>query len=193
MEPLEFFFVAGYFLGRFSNFLNSCFFFIPPSLFSAQSIFIPPRCKSSPWLNRRPLHDIAPVHSPTRPAYSPHVLPLHLRAAETSAYTRLDHGSLPAATHRPTWSRSSTSPTMMCVYRIFPSHRPAAAHASHQKHQNTLAPIELHCVARSVRRGHTRTPRKMRSSDSCLPSHSRSTTSARSPPPTSSTTSSPTS
>lgn len=92
---------------------------------------ISPRCKPSLWSNRRPLARPT-THQPTRFAYSPHVLPSHSHAAETSAYTRLDHGSLPAATHRPTWSRSSTSPTMMCVYRILPRQRtpqhPTRAH-----------------------------------------------------------------
>lgn len=113
MEPLEFF---------LPFFFCCCRFFSWTVGFPSFSLLL---------FLRFTVHPNAPLHDePTPPTRTPALLILrtylplhHLRAAETSAYTRLDHGSLPAATHRPTWSRSSTSPTMMCVY----------AHASQPK------------------------------------------------------------
>ena len=89
----------------------------------------------------------------TRPTHQPTHHTLCLFAARTSActcarprqsaYTRLDYGSLPAATHRPTWSTSSTSLTMMCVYRALPRQCPTPTPHQHHRHQHGLAPRPL--------------------------------------------------
>lgn len=163
------------------------YFVLPPSLQSRNS-------GSTPRITH------AQTHQPTRFAYSPHVLlpPALARGRDISAYTRLDYGSLPAATHRPTWSRSSTSPTMMCVYRVLPWQK---------TNPNIPPPTTWPCPscpsltsiwerARALARARAHTyphAPKMRISDLYPLPSSRSTSSARSPPRTSSTTSSPTS
>ena len=106
-------------LGIFFVAVNFLALFISFPLSYLVLLFYTPISRVASFVQPTPAH-YRPTNQPARFAYSPHVLPLHLRSAETTAHTRLDYGSLPAAIHRPPWSRSSTSPTMMCVYNILP-------------------------------------------------------------------------
>lgn len=112
----------------------------------------------------------------TRPTHQPTHHTLCLFAARTSActcarprqsaYTRLDYGSLPAATHRPTWPRSSTSPTMMCVYRVLPNPVPNPNTTITTNTNEALAPSPTSmCTSTGTHPHNHNPPPKMRISD----------------------------